>query len=120
MGGYFAYVSDEDGSDEIFIRALTDDGRRWRVSEAGGTAPVWSRDGRELLYCNGESILARSVTVEGNAVRLGPVRNVFTSERLNVEDFGNPTFDVAPDGALIVSLIEPRQFCIRVVLNWRP
>jgi len=39
----FAYVSDEEGSDEVYLRDLDAQERRWRVSTKGGVSPVWSR-----------------------------------------------------------------------------
>ena len=64
-GGYlsvddrlYAYVSDETGRKEVYVRAFDPTTgrfavpeRKWRVSEQGGTEPLrWRQDGRELLY----------------------------------------------------------------------
>jgi len=118
-GDMFAYVSDEDGSDQIYLRQLPDRGRRWQVSPDGGVAPVWSRDGGELFFRNGYTLLAAKVFTEG-AIRVGPPREVFTSERLDIDSFGNRTFDTTPDGGLMLSLGEPDEIRVRVVLNWEP
>ncbi len=48
---WLAYVSDEQGTNEVFVRPFPDvDGGKWQVSRGGGSAPVWSHDGRELFY----------------------------------------------------------------------
>jgi hypothetical protein len=119
-GMRFAYVSDEEGGDEVYIRQLPDSGRKWRVSTAGGMAPIWSRDGRQLLYRQGDTIMTVSVDGSGSAPRIGQPRAVFTSDRIYTDRFGNQTFDTAPDGSLVIPLTEPSDVRTRVVLNWQP
>ena len=50
-GRWMAYVSDESGQPEIYVRPFpnVDDGR-WPMSRDGGQTPVWGSDGRELFY----------------------------------------------------------------------
>jgi serine/threonine-protein kinase len=50
-GRWIAYVSDESGRQEIYVRPFpnTQD-RRIQVSSGGGLAPAWSPDGTELFY----------------------------------------------------------------------
>jgi eukaryotic-like serine/threonine-protein kinase len=48
-GHWLAYQSNESGSDEVWVRPFPNVGNGlWQVSTAGGTRPLWSRDGREL------------------------------------------------------------------------
>jgi serine/threonine-protein kinase len=49
-GRWLAYVSDESGQDEVYVRPLPGPGARVPVSVAGGTEPVWRPNGRELFY----------------------------------------------------------------------
>ena len=49
-GRWVAYVSDESGRDEVYVRAYPDGGRPWPISRNGGWWPVWSRSGTELFY----------------------------------------------------------------------
>jgi serine/threonine-protein kinase len=119
-GSLFAYVSDEEGGDEIFLRQFPDSGRKWRVSRDGGVAPLWTRDGRELLFRRGVEILSVGISGSGTALRIGSPEVVFSSDRLYLDRFGNPTYDIAPDGELIVPLTEPSDLRTRVVLNWHP
>jgi serine/threonine-protein kinase len=51
-GRWLAYQSDESGQYEIYVRSFPDvqAGGLWQISNAGGTSPLWSRDGRELFY----------------------------------------------------------------------
>ena len=48
---WLAYVSDISGRDEVYVRPFPDVSRgQVPVSRAGGTEPVWARDGSELFY----------------------------------------------------------------------
>ena len=49
-GRYLAYQSNESGRDEVYVRPFpkVNEGR-WQVSTAGGTSPLWAKDGRELF-----------------------------------------------------------------------
>ena len=119
-GSWFAYVSDEEGGDEIYLRQFPDSGRKWRVSPAGGVAPVWSRDGGELLYRLGDLIYAISIERSGSAPRIGTPSELYSSDRVYIDRFGNPTLDTTPDGSIILPLTEPSDVRTRVVLNWQP
>jgi dipeptidyl aminopeptidase/acylaminoacyl peptidase len=48
---WLAYVSDEQGENEVFVRPFPDvNGGKWQLSTGGGSAPVWAHSGRELFY----------------------------------------------------------------------
>jgi Tol biopolymer transport system component len=49
-GRCLAYASNESGRSEVYVRPFPDGSGRTQVSAAGGTWPLWSRDGRWLLY----------------------------------------------------------------------
>jgi Tol biopolymer transport system component len=75
-GRHVAYVSDESGRTEVYVTAFPDRQGKWQVSTGGGHWPVWSRDGREILFTNGDEIL--SVEVETRPqIRLGRSRVLF-------------------------------------------
>ena len=52
-GKWLAY-SNESGRDEVYVQPFPGPGRKWLISTDGGINPVWSRDGRELFYHQGE------------------------------------------------------------------
>ena len=60
-GRWLAYVSDESGRREVYVRSFPAMGARYAVSTGGGTEPMWSPRGDELFYRNGPSILAAEV-----------------------------------------------------------
>jgi serine/threonine-protein kinase len=61
-GRYVAYQSDESGKGEIYVRPFPNvNGGRWQISGDGGGSPLWSPDGRELFYRNGDATMAVEV-----------------------------------------------------------
>jgi len=49
-GKWFAFVSNQSGEEEVFVRSLDQRGEEIQVSQGGGSEPVWSPDGRVLYY----------------------------------------------------------------------
>ena len=80
---------------------------------------MWSRDGRELFYVQGNRMMAVEVTLSPAFSATKP-RMLFERRIQRVPNFRN--YDVAPDGRRFLVLPgpentpEPTQ--IRLVLNW--
>ena len=49
-GRWMAYVSDESGADEVYVQPYPGPGEKIRISTEGGSAPIWTKDGTELLF----------------------------------------------------------------------
>ncbi len=49
-GKWLAYVSDESGRFEIYVRPVPGPGAARNISVNGGNYPAWSNDGHELLF----------------------------------------------------------------------
>ena len=49
-GRWIAYSSDESGREEIYVRSFPNPSGKWKISLAGGTEPLWARDGKQLFY----------------------------------------------------------------------
>ena len=117
-GRWVAYVSDESGRAEVYVRPFPGPGTRSQVSIDGGTAPVWSRDGRELFFAKGDALFATAVSL-GGTFTSGAVRRLFSGPYSFDEVTVN--YDVAPDGQHFLvprSRVDsaPRQ--LELVLNW--
>jgi eukaryotic-like serine/threonine-protein kinase len=119
-GRWVAYASSESGRNEIYIRPFGGAGEKITVSTDGGNEPVWSRDGRELFYRNGDAMMSVSISA-GATLNTGRPQRLF--ERPYERTLALwPNYDVAPDGQrfLMVKTIDagetPAQ--INVVLNW--
>ena len=59
---FVAYVSNESGRDEVYVPPFPEGGRRLTVSGNGGRQPRWRRDGKELFYVQGNTLIAVSVS----------------------------------------------------------
>jgi eukaryotic-like serine/threonine-protein kinase len=57
-GHWLAYDSNESGRSEVYVQQYPGPGGKWQISNEGGMRPVWSRDGRELFYRNGNKLMA--------------------------------------------------------------
>lgn len=120
-GHWIAYQSTASGTGlDVFVRSFPDEGREWRISTAGGTAPMWNGDGRELFYVDREShLMAVSITPPakaGGVLEHGQPHALFTLTP-------GSTFEPARDGQkfLVNAVIdETRTSPIAVILNWRP
>jgi serine/threonine protein kinase/Tol biopolymer transport system component len=119
-GQWLAYVSDETGRDEVFIRPIGTRGGRKQLSSDGGTGPAWASNGRELFFAKGDQLSA--VTLDGQGNPVGRDRVLFSAPRFEDLQFDseNPRFDVMPDGEHFVFLLEPSSAPTRynVVLHW--
>jgi len=100
-GRLLAYVSDETGRNEVYLRSFPGGEGRWAVSIDGGSEPVWRRDGHELFFRNGTGLYA--VTIEsagGTAPRLGQVVLLFQGPYARNGRWA--AYDAMPDGRQFV------------------
>ncbi|GMR13147.1 MAG: hypothetical protein BMS9Abin29_1348 [Gemmatimonadota bacterium] len=119
-GRWFAYVSNESGRDEVYVRPFPDaDNGRWQVSTAGGLEPMWAHSGRELFYRNGaDEMVAVAVTTEPT-FGVGRQETLF-SVAPYLSDFNHVLYDVGPDDQRFVMLREVRNTDNQVIWvhNW--
>lgn len=127
-GRWIAYISNESGRNEIYVRPFNASGSegpsfgegRWQVSRDGVAAatPKWRNDGKEIFFPSptGSSPMSVPVSTGGTAFQAGVPRQLFTSPP-------NQGWDVTPDGNHFLMLASPVQQDIQtpitVVLNWQ-
>ena len=99
-GRWLAYVSDESGHDEVYVRSFPDMERRYQVSRDGGSEPVWSPRGGELFYRAGPLLLAAEIRA-GTSFELVRRTLLFTDGNY-VSDGTHAVYDVTPDGGHFV------------------
>ena len=100
-GHWLAYVSDETGRNEVYVRAFpplaSGQGGKWLVSNTGGAAPVWSRSGRELLYQSfDDQVMAVGYTVNGES--FVPDKPRVWLPKVGEGNGPDAMWDLAPDG----------------------
>ena len=99
-GRWLAFVSNQSGQNQVYVRSLAGAGEQLQVSLTGGTEPGWSRDGRELFYRTGAGLgsefvaasLGLDASPEVKARRtLFPVTDTVTATP-------HRNWDISPDG----------------------
>lgn len=96
-GRWLAYVCNESGRDEVYVRPFPGPGGRWQISTGGGSDPTWSRARHELFYGTPEQrIMVASYTAERDSFRAEKPR-LASSVRFSLRT-GGRSFDLHPDG----------------------
>ncbi len=115
-GRWLAFVTDESGRAEVYVQPFPGPGQKVPVSTNGGLQPMWSRNGRELFYREGDSMMAVPVQIE--PFRAAAPRKLFDMPGAiyNFDQFV-ADYDVSADGRFLAVRQDPRTE-IRVVLNW--
>ena len=104
-GRWIAHASLEEDAYQIHVRQYPDSGRKWRVSDQGGTVATWSPDGRRLFYESlDHRVMAVDFRVVGGEFKPEPPK-LWSAVQLADTGMG-PGFDVTPDGRL-VALMAP-------------
>jgi Tol biopolymer transport system component len=127
-GNWLAYVSDESGSNQIYIRPYPALDRKWQISQGGTLTqsnffalaattylPHWRNDGSEILFItlNG-TVDAVTVQTNGDNLIVGPPRIVLKP------DFPLMALAPTPDHSKFLGAIVPGDVTsepIRVVLH---
>jgi Tol biopolymer transport system component len=119
-GRFVAYGSDESGTFDIYVQPFPDASQgRWMVSSSGGSEPRWSRDGKELFYFSGQSLMAVPVSLtptfsSGTAIKLfdAAIQAGYTND--------SDRWQVAPDGRFLLLVPAGRQQAppVDVIVNW--
>ena len=124
-GHFVAYVSNESGRPEVYVRRFPDGGGMRRISLNGGSLPSWRKDGKELFYLEGTTLV--SVGVATNPVlSIGGTRRLFTSPnfanvQLSAGFNADPMYGISRDGQrfLFPEFIgQVEKPVIHVVENW--
>ena len=120
---WLAYVSNESGRQEIYVRPFPGPGGKWPISTEGGTEPMWSRDGQELFYRNGEKMMAVAISTEPEFAPAKPTslfEGVYETGGGPAGGYPGSNYDLTPDGRFVMIRTDessgPTQ--INVVLNW--
>jgi serine/threonine-protein kinase len=117
-GKWLAYTSGESGRAEVYVQRFPGPGEKIQVSTDGGIYPVWSRDGRRLIYENSDTLW--SVDVTGSPTfSVGKTHVLYQGEIWN--DAAGPNYALSPDGKRIVVVERSKDAAesnINVILNW--
>ena len=116
-----AYVSDESGRDEIYVRefspnstaAASGSGGKWLISTGGGTRARWSGDGKELYYQAPDGKLMAVEVATNPAFRAGLSKALFQAP--------SSDWDVTPDGKRFLFAVPTKNELtpFTLVMNWQ-
>jgi Tol biopolymer transport system component len=113
-----AYVSNETGQFEVYVRRYPGPEGRWPVSTGGGTSPLWNPAGNELFYRNGNRMMAVSVPTTPDATLAAP-RVIFEAPYSYGSTVALANYDVSADGQRFLMVkSEAGVAHLNVVLNW--
>jgi hypothetical protein len=122
-GRWVAYVSDETGTPEVYVRPFPPTSEKVRVSPAGGYQPDWRRDGGELYYVSPDRTLT-SVTVRAadGQLEFGKPAPLFRAP-IAAPDVGRNHYQASTDGQrFLVNVVKANELKdspeLVVVLDW--
>ena len=100
-GLYLAYTSVESGIAEVVVESISGGDRgRWQVSTDGGMFPVWSHDGREMVFVRGDTMMRVDVAT-GDTLEVGLPEPLFRCP-VDLQTAPTRAFDLLPDGRFIM------------------
>lgn len=114
-GQWLAYTSNESGKNEVYVVPFPERNGKWQVSTKGGNQSRWIRDGRSLVYLEGNSLMSVELSNES-------VFDYSVARRLlefpAVISFLDPSLD---GQRFVYGLVKSQIFDvnqINVVVNW--
>ena len=120
-GRWLAYVSNESGRGEVYVRPFPETGAaRWTVSVEGGSEPRWSHSGRELFYRTPRGQLLAVQVAPGATFTVLATRPLFDASTYAVEG-NHVAYDVSPDDARFIMIRQEagKSGGVVLVLNWQ-
>jgi eukaryotic-like serine/threonine-protein kinase len=111
---WMAYTSFEAGHGQVYLVAFPKPGGKFLVGD--GFGPVWSGNGKEILYLDDHSRVASvEVTAHGDSVELGRPQILFPTQPV-----GPGLFEVSADGQRFLMMQAPVQNSpsLTLVVNW--
>jgi len=120
-GSYVAYVSNESGRGEVYLKRFPGGEGKWQVSVDGGNRPIWSRKGDEIFYRNEDDALVVVPVKLLPSLILGTPQVLFNAVKKGLS-LRPRSFDISVDGTRFLAvrplegLIQRRR--ILVAMNW--
>lgn len=118
-GGWIAYVSDESGTQEVYVQRFPSLGDKRIVSIGGGVEPMWRRDGKELFYLSPDYSIVSVPFEPSEPPRIGQPTPLFRAP-VNTSSTRNH-YVVSPDGQRFLINVEDQSTYlspITVMVNW--
>jgi Tol biopolymer transport system component len=116
-GRLLAYVTDETGRREVYVRRLPGPAGQIQVSVSGGDEPVWAPNGRELFFRSSTHLMAALITEDPE---LEVLRRDTLFRDTYVLDIFSGGYDVFPSGTEFVFLenLRSQNTAFLGIANW--
>jgi serine/threonine protein kinase/Tol biopolymer transport system component len=116
-GRWLAYVSNQSGHDEVYVRSVASAEQVYPISTGGGAEPVWGTNAQELFYRNPDGMMI--AVVDGSPTRAPRTRLLFKGEFAG-GTIDSSNYDVMPDGQRFI-MIQRQSHApttLHVLMNW--
>ena len=117
-GRWIAYVSDESGTNQVYIAPFPNPVGKWQVSRSSGTEPRWRGDGKEIFFLSPENkLMAAAVNASGSNLQIGNAETLFEIHPANPPGYH---YDVTKNGKrfLVDSIKEGIFEPLALIVNW--
>jgi Tol biopolymer transport system component len=123
-GRWFAYVSDESGAREVYVRPYLRPGPAKRISVNGGSEPHWRGNGQELFYLAPDGGVMAVKVNSATSFENDPPTSLFKIRWGPLRNFGyDVNYAVTRDGQRFAIRALPEDSdpaaATTVILNWR-
>jgi serine/threonine-protein kinase len=107
-GRWLAYMSNESGTFEVYVRPFPGPGGRWQISASGGVYPRWSQGERELFFVAADQrLMVATYSAAGDTFVPGKPQVWSEGRIMNLTM--SVAYDIEPDGKQAVVFSEPDQ-----------
>jgi eukaryotic-like serine/threonine-protein kinase len=119
---WVAFDSDESGRREVYVRHFEGSVEKFRISPAGGTQPIWRRDGKELFYLAPDNEIMAVSVKKGDTFQATIPTPLFKIESVKgTYSVMRGEYDMTADGQrFLVSsgVADARGLPLTIVVNW--
>jgi serine/threonine protein kinase/Tol biopolymer transport system component len=114
---WVAYLSDESGQAEVYVRSFPEPREKHRISTGGGAFPQWAAGGRELFYVSRDvKLMAVTLNPAGASLEVSLPRELFG---LRATVAGPNPYEATPDGQrFLISDVAVSPEPLTVIVNW--
>ena len=120
-GRFVAYGSDQAGTWEIFVQPFPNAAEgKWMVSNGGGAEPRWSRDGKELFYFSGQTLMAVPISLRPTFSNRAPAALFDAPVQIGYTNDSH-RWQVTPDGKrflLLTNAGKDQAPPLDIIVNW--
>ncbi|MFQ5448141.1 MAG: hypothetical protein ACE5FF_14550, partial [Saprospiraceae bacterium] len=113
-GKWVAYTSDKSGRNEIYVQSYSGDAAPVRVSEKGGSSPIWHPNSQRLYFRQRNTLMSVSIKTK-------PVFEADKPEEMFKMANRFEYYTISPGGEQFVFVVEEQAQSIKhfnIVLNW--